>query len=278
MERGMEMKLLKALRELFCRVRWKEGALCVLLQLVLRLMVAAPLLALVTREVPWLALLSVVLFILIVPVARQNMAEAMQASLNGGALFSTELVSFRHYGRKLAQGLKTMGLLLCWAIPFLAATAVLVWAYSGQMDGFTLMRTVQQLGGGVFMTGIKVVLLMYAATLLPILVGCAFHSGVRHAAALGNKKLIKGHRMGLMLNWFAGLLFLLPFLAVAVYESADFISGLMQGLNSFSSGSISLPAVDEKIYIIGLAFVVLGLPGLALKQLLTADYVRRLKS
>lgn len=257
--------------------RFFEGALCVLFQLTLRLMVAAPLLALVTTEVPYLALLSIPLYILLIPVARQNMAAAMQEALSGGPLFSHRLVSAENYGARLAQSLKRGLLLVLWALPFLASTVLMIWAYSGQMDAFTLMRAVMSIGGGSFMNGVKVVLLIYAATLLPILFGCAFHSGTRHAVALGNKKLVKGHRMGIMLTWLGGCLTLVPFLAVLVYESADYLAALVNALSNFGSGNLVLPALDAKVYVIGAAFVVLFLPGLAFKQLLTAAYVRGLK-
>lgn len=257
--------------------RFFEGVLCVLFQLTLRLMVAAPLLALVTTEAPYLALLSIPLYVLIVPVARQNMAYAMQTALAGGPLFSIGVASVEDYGHRLGQGLKRGALLLVWALPFLAATVLLVWAYSGQMDAFTLMRVVMNIGGGSFINGVKVVLVLYAATLLPILIGCAFHSGARHAAALGDKNLVKGHRLGVMLTWLGGCLALAPFLAVLVYESADYMTGLVNALGSFGSGNLVLPALDAKVYVIGAAFVVLFLPGLAFKQLLTAAYMRGLK-
>ena len=91
--------------------RFGEGFVCVLLQIVLRLMAAAPLLCLVTKEVPYLALLSIPMYLLIVPVARQNMAEAMQDAIGGGRLLSARLLSTEGYGRKFARGLK-QGLLM----------------------------------------------------------------------------------------------------------------------------------------------------------------------
>lgn len=257
--------------------RFAEGMLCVLLQLTLRLMVAAPLLALVTAEVPYLALLSIPLYFLIIPPARQGMACAMQDALSGGHLFSLRLADMDGYGRRLAQGLRRGLLMLLWALPFLGATAVIIWAYSGQMDAFTLMRVIMDIGGGSFMNGVKVVLVIYAATLLPILIGCAFHSGARHADALGAKHLIKGHRAGVMLTWLGGCLALAPFLAVLCYESIDYLAGLVNALSSIGSGAVTLPALDAKVYVIAAAFVVLFLPGLAFKQLLTAAYVRGLK-
>ena len=273
------MKISAVLRETarVYREKFKEGALCVLLQLALRLMAAAPLLALVTKEVPYLALLSIPLYLLIVPVARQNMAEAMQDAIGGGALLSTKLVSTENYGKKFVQGLKHAALLLLWSVLFIAATIVAVWAYAGQIDAFTLVRVLMQLGGGSFMNGIKLVLVIYAATMLPIVIGCAFHSGARHAIALGDKKLVKGHRGGVMLTWLVGLVALVPFLAVVAGVGAGFVSGLVDALANLGSGSITLPTIGDKVYMIAAAFVVLLLPLLPFKQLMTAVYVRGLK-
>lgn len=257
--------------------RFGEGFVCVLLQIVLRLMAAAPLLCLVTKEVPYLALLSIPLYLIIVPVARQNMAEAMQDAIGGGPLLSTKLVSCENYGRKFLRGLKQALLLLLWAALFIAATIVAYWAYAGEIDAFTLVRVLMNLGGGSFMNGIKLVLLIYAATLLPIILGCAFHSGTRHAIALGDKKLLKGHRLGVVGVWLLGLVVLLPFFAAVAYIGADFVSGLVSALSSLGTGSITLPSMGDKVYLLAAAFVVLLLPALPFKQLLTAVYVRGLK-
>ena len=259
------------------RKKFGEGILCVLLQIVLRLMAAAPLLCLVTKEVPYLALLSIPLYLLIVPVARQNMAEAMQDAIGGGALLSTKLVSCENYGRKFLRGLKQALLMLLWAALFIAATIVAYWAYAGEIDAFTLVRVLMNLGGGSFMNGIKLVLMIYAATLLPILMGCAFHSSTRHAIALGDKKLLKGHRMGVVGVWLLGLVALLPFFAAVAYIGADFVSGLVSALGSLGTGSITLPSMGDKIYLLAAAFVVLLLPALPFKQLMIAVYVRGLK-
>ncbi|MBE5804322.1 MAG: hypothetical protein E7316_07405 [Clostridiales bacterium] len=253
-----------------------EGALCVLFQLVLRLIVAAPLLSLVTTEIRWLALLSIPLYLLIIPVARQNMAEAMQDAIGGGPLMSVKLVSMEDYGRKFRRGLKQAILLALWALPFIAATVVAVWAYKGQVDVATLLRVLMQLGGGSFMEGVKRVLMIYAATLLPIVLGCAFHSGARHAIALERGKL-SWFRPGVVLAWFVGLVALVPF-AVAVYRiGADFVSALVNALSSLSFDSIALPSIGDKAYTLAIAFVLLFLPLLPFKQLLTAAYVRELK-
>ena len=259
------------------RENFWQGALCVLLQIVLRLMAAAPLLALVTKEIQWVALLSIPLYLLIVPVARQNMAEAMQDAIAGGPLFSVKLISCENYGRKFLRGLRQALLMLLWAALFIAATIVAYWAYAGEIDAFTLVRVLMNLGGGTFMNGIKLVLVIYAATVLPIVIGCAFHSGARHAVALGDKKLIRGHRLDVVAVWLLGLVALLPFFGAAAYVGMDFVSGLVSALSNLGAGSIALPSVGDKIYLLAAAFVALLLPALPFKQLMTAVYVRGLK-
>lgn len=254
-----------------------QGALCMLVQITLRLIVAAPLLALVAKEIRWVALLSIPLYLLIIPTARQNMACAMQDSIGALPLLGVKLVSWENYGEKFRRGLGRALAMLVWALPFIAATVVAGWAYAGQIDAFTLVRVLMNLGGGSFMNGIKLVLVIYAATLLPIVIGCAFHSGTRHAVALGDKKILRGHRLGVMGVWFAGLVTLIPFVAVVWGVGAGFVSSLVDALGNLGTGSISLPSIGTNIYIIIAAFVVLYLPGLAFKQLMTAVYVRGLK-
>lgn len=277
--KGYGMKLSSVLRETarVYRANLVQGALCVLLQLVLRLIVAAPLLALAAKEIRWVALASIPLYFLIIPVARQNMAQAMQTAIGAGPLFSLQLISWENYGLKFRRGLKQALVLLIWAVLFIAATGVVLWAYAGRIDAFTLLRVLMDLGGGSTMEGVKRVLLIYAATLLPIVIGCAFHSGTRHAWALGDKKLLRGHRLGLMKTWFAGLVGLVPFFAVVGVVCAGFVSALVSALSNFATGGLELPSIGTNVYIILAAFVLLFLPMLAFKQLMTAVHVHGLK-
>ena len=257
------------------RTHGREGALAVFLQLLLRLMALAPLLFLCARETRPLALLALPLYVLLVLPVRQLTARSMQAALAGGPLLAVPDV--REWADALAQGLKRTGLMLLWALPWLGATGFAVWAYSGNVDVFTLLRALMSLGGGSSIQGVKIVLLIYAATLVPVLAGCAFHSGTRHAVALGGRGLLKGRRLGVMGCWLVGLAALVPFAAAAGLASLDYVSALVGAISSIGTGAVSLPPVDQKIFIIAAAFVVLLLPLLPFKQLLSAAYVRRLK-
>ncbi len=65
-----------------------ETLLFTLYQLVIRCIALCPLLFLARKDLRWFALLSPVLFVLLVLPARQNAAEAMQHALRGMPLFS----------------------------------------------------------------------------------------------------------------------------------------------------------------------------------------------
>lgn len=259
-----------------------DALLATLLELVLRLMAAAPLLLLASKETaPW-ALSSVVLFILIVLPARQNAAEAMQDALNGGRLFSMRLVSTERYWRKVGRGLRQGVLLMLWGSLWIAATALAIFIYAGKTiegvtDVFTLLRALMILGGGSSISGAKIVLLLYALTLVPLMIGFAFHSGTRHALALGDRTLVRDRREPIIFLWLSGLVTVLPFAAVTGAVGMGFLSALSAALANIGTGGISLPAFDQNIYLIGGAFVVLLLPLLPIKQLLPAAYMRGVK-
>ena len=263
------------------RTRFPEMLLTLLVQLVLRLMAFAPLLFLCAKETALLALLCIPLYILIVLPARQNVAEAMRDALAGGHLFTLRLISLEGYGRKVWRGVKQALLLMAWGALFLGATGLAIFIYAGKTiegvtDVFTILKTLMALGGGSSIKGATIVLILYALTLLPLLFGLAFHSGTRHAIARGGRRLIRGHRGGVLLTWLAGCVTLLPFLAVAAWIGTGFVSALASALANLGSGSISLPSVSGNIWAVGVAAVVLLIPAIPFKQLLSAAYVDQL--
>ena len=272
------------------RRHWGALMLMLLVELVLRLMAATPLLFLAAGETRALALLCVPLWMLIVLPARQNAAQVMAELQAGEPLRLTELVSGRDYGRKLCRGLKQTGLLLLWALPFLCATAFALYVFKGETvagvtDSFSLLRTFIDLGNSrvvrvllpisesATIRGVGAVAVLYLLTLTPVFFGQAFHSGTRHAFALGRgPKALKRRRGGVICTWLVGLLTLVPFALVAAKVSTGYLSALMSAVASM--GSAPLPAPDQKVWIIALAFVALCLPLVPLKQLITACRVR----
>lgn len=260
-----------------------------LLQIVLRLIVATPLLFLAAQETRVLALLTLPLFVLIVLPARQNAAEVMAKLHQGYGFDLMGFVSFENYGKKLLRGLKTTLLMLLWALPFIAATGFLAFVYGGKTiegvtDTFTVLRTVINLGNHQLVKtllpvsdtatirGVMAIIVMYLLTALPILIGWAFHAGHRHAAALGVKLRSRGRVMGV---WFLSLVTLVPFIVTAGAISMGFLKQLLGALSAIGQGSFSLPPLEKNMWLLVAAFVVLLLPLIPFKQLLPAACVHK---
>lgn len=253
----------------------------VLLEVMLRLIVLAPLMFLFIKQLRLLALLCVPLFIFVTLPLRQNAALSMQAFLRGERLFDMLLVSCKDYGRKLANGVKNGLLVLLWSLPAIAATAVAVYLYSaegvqGKNDAVTLLMGVNQLGGGDIMRGLVVLACLYALTFVPMLIGLAFHSGTRHAQALCNTSLLRGHRMGVIGAWIVGLLPFIPFAGVTAGALISYVPKVLNTImKTFSFDN--LPSPVTCIVIVGAAVVVLLLPLLPLRELVQAAYVKGLE-
>ena len=70
---------------------------------------------------------------------------------------------------------------------------------------------------------------MNGTFLLPV-IGCAVHCGNRHAAALEDRKLLRGKRLKLMVLWVLGFVVFLPFAAVTVTRLLSDLKGMVMGL------------------------------------------------
>lgn len=121
---------------------------------------------------------------------------------------------------------------------------------------------------------INVVLVLLGTFLLPV-IGCAVHCGNRHAAALEDKKLLRGKRLKLMVLWALGFVVFLPFAAVTVTMLLSDLKGMVMGLASafFANdlaSALTGAQLGEKLYIIGAAFVLLFLTVVPFKQLIPA--------
>lgn len=273
------MKLIAALKatwHTYC-TQFPQLLLTMLLQMILRVMALTPLLFLTLEETKMLALLCIPLYMLIVLPARQNVAACMQDALAGESVFSLRLISMKDYGRKVGRGLIMTLLMMLWGSLFIGCTAAAVYIYFGDVDVFTLLKTLMSLGDGSSIKGATVVLEIYAATLLPLMLGVAFHSGTRHAAVLDGRKMLHSHRWGVVGAWMAGLVVLLPFAAVTAYIGMGYVSGLIAALASLGTGAVTLPPLRENLLALLAAAVFLLIPAIPFKQLLTAAYVRELK-
>ncbi len=265
-------------KDSFALYKKNFGPLCLalLVELVLRGIALCPLLFLADAKLHMLALLAIPLYVLIVLPARQNYALALQDMMNGGSVFSLQLVSTKDYGKKLWRGVKGMLCILLWSLLTIGSVALLYAAFMGHwgLDVITLMRICSSIGGDV-VKGMMMILSGIAATTLLILLGCAVHSGSRHAHAMGDRKLLKGSRLGLTGLWFTGLVLVIPFCAVAVFTLGDFAGTVVTALKNMQMPSLALNAQQAALLIGGA--VLLLCPVLPLKNLLPAVYLRKVK-
>ncbi len=248
--------------------------LMVLLQLLFRAFCLTPLLFLAVPAARWLALLCLPLYVLIVLPARQNAAEAFQALLENREDVLLHCISTENYGRKLMRGLKGMGLMILWLLPPVLAIGALVAGFKG-MDGVSFFILLGTLANGDYVLGtIRALLIVLALCLVP-LIGCAFHSGTRHAFALGEKKLLRGQRGRVFLLWLLGLVTVLPLAIAAVLLLRGYAGSVINAFKTFDFESLAMPW--EPLAQLALWAIPLMLPLLPVKSLLPAVYLRQVK-
>ena len=270
------MKMKPVLSESLRVYKKNFGPLCLalLVQLVLRAMALSPVLFLADKALKPFALLALPLYLLIVLPARQNYALALQDMLDGGSVFTPQLISTQDYWKKLWRGLKGTLCMLLWSAVTIAGVSWLYAAVMGMVDFITLMSIFKTIGGSVA-DGIMIVAGAVAGSCLLIVLGCAVHSGSRHAVALGDKKLMKHNRLRLTAMWFLGCVLVLPFAAVAVYTLGDYALSLVRELKNLKLPAFTM-TVKQMALLVGGALVLL-FPVLPLKNLLPAVYLRKVK-
>ena len=195
---------------------------------------------------------------------------------------SRDVLNMEVYWKCVWNGLKKGVLFLLWASPFIGVT---IWGYRvlfgnavvGQTDVFSVILAISNLGGGDLFRGIVYAMLIYMATLIPFCFGLAFHSGDRHALALGNRGLVKGHRKGILLVWLRSLVPCIPFAVVAGAALGQYMMSVAKALNQISGKGLSIPMPTTTLLIVLAAFVVLLLPVIPLKSLYTAAMVRGIR-
>ena len=223
---------------------------------------------------PW-ALAAVPLYLLVMLWARMNAACTMQDAMDGASLCSLQLADPADYGKKLLYGLSRGLFLLLWSVPLIVCLVIARAHISGEMDGFTLMRLIRDFGGGDLIRGGIFLLLILLGALLLVAFGCAFHSGDRHAAARGNRKLVRGHHGKILVIWLCGIVTVIPFL-IALGAAVVRYLPVLSNPDDLLFGKISLPDTKTTLIILGVG-AVLTLPLLPLRSLLTAAYVHSLR-
>lgn len=256
---------------------WKDMMLTLLLEMVLRAIALTPLLFLASDALGMLAWLSVPAYLLIALPARENYAIALKQMMEGGRLFSPQLVSCENYGRKLLRGLTGTLLMLAWSALFIAGVAILWAMYDGLVDFITMMNIFMQLGGGDVVNGIMIALMILMGLSLLILVGCAVHCGARHASARGDRTLLKGRRLQLAALWMLGLLTLLLFAAVLVITMGEYALALVEQVKNSLMSGLELAPVGNRLYVLAAAAVPLLLPVLPLRSMLPGVYLHQVQ-
>ena len=273
------MKISSAFRNVFRTVAGGKAAAAkfLLAEGCLTLICLVPLLFLLEKvPLQYFALLSPVLWILLMLPARVNAAAAMQDSLDGGSLFSMRLADPSQYGRKLGYGIGRTFLLLIWGAPLTAALLYAWDQYSGSTDGLTVMQQIHAFGGKDMKTGMIYLLLILLGLIILFLAGIAFHSGDRHAFALEDKRLLKGNRGRMMLCWVCSLVFMMP-LIIAVILVLIRYAPLLNNVSGVINGTVEKPSTRTTLIILG-AGAVLTLPLLPLRSLLPAAFVNGLRN
>ena len=249
-----------------------------LLETVLRLIALAPLLFLAAPGIRPLALLSLPLYLFVVLPARQNVALGVQHLLAGGSLYGLNLLSTEHYGQKVLRGLTATLKLLLWSLPLIIGLALAQWVWTAdgnKLDALTVMRFIQSLGGGGVFQGLAVVAGIYLITLIPVLIGCGFHSGDRHAAALDRPGLTKGRHGALIGLWFGGLVVFLPFVIAAIFPCLSFLRAMLNAFNEFMMTFVfTLPPFGATLTVMIALIILLLLPAIPLRTLMPAVYLR----
>ena len=240
-------------------------------ELCMTLAAMTPLLFLSDSSLKILALLAIPFYLLLVLWARVNAAAAMRDAVDGGSLFSYRLVDPSEYGRKLAYGLKRCFFLLIWSAPLIASLAIAWNHFAGDKDAFTVLRQIKAFGGGNLMTGILYLVLILAGALLLTAIGCAFHSGDRHAFVRNDPKLTKGHHGKIILCWLCGLLSVFPLIISIAVLIVRYLPVLDQ-LTAIVSGEATIPDTKTSAIILGIGGL-LTIPLLPLRSLITAAFV-----
>lgn len=219
----------------------------------------------------WLALLVIPLWLFLMLWARVNAAGGMQTALNGGSLFSMQLIDPTAYREKVVYGLKRCGLLLLWGSPLIASVVIARLYMGGKTDGLTVLRMIKKFGGGDLSTGMLYLGIILVATILLFAFGCAFHSGDRHAFVRENPKLVKKHHGKIVLTWLCSLVTILPML-VAVGLLINRFMPVISDPSGFVAGKVELPPMKDCALIAGIG-ALLTIPFMPLRSLISAAYV-----
>ena len=240
-----------------------------------------PLLFLLNASLRPLALLCPLMLIFIALPMRQSTAEAMQLFLSGAPMATVAMLPLNGYWKKVVRSLRMTGLMLLWLLPFAALVGLMQYERT-ELDVGTIWGHLNALGGGAFDRGIiRYVIIMVLMLLFPLF-GLMFHSGTRHAYALGDRKLVKGHRWQIVGLWLSGLLFVLPMavciVALIAQVSVSAVQFTMQWFeNLMDMPSFSMLMPPKWLLAVTAASAVLMLVTNPMRSMLPAIFLRGVK-
>ena len=278
-EKNRRIRICKAFRQAF-RIGGQQFAgtmKFLIVEACMMLICLAPLLFLLEKRIWFLAGLTVPMWLLLMNPVRMNAAAAMQEAMDGGKLFTGRLLETDDWWGKVWIGIRRTLCLAVWSVPLAAgaAYAYRLWKGADDMDGFTLLQSVQDFGGGDVKTGILYIGLIAGGLLLLLVIGCAYHSGARHAAALGIPRRTGSHHGKIVIGWFLSLIILWPILIVSVIP-AGVIQTLLMDTNGLFTNTVKLPNIKALLIVLG-GGMLMTLPLIPFRSLVIAAMVHQLK-
>ena len=279
LEKDPRIRIFKAFRTAFRVGGHQFGGLIkfLVVEICVMLICLVPLFFLLEKSIRFLAALVIPMWILIMNPIRMNAAVAMQDALNGGQLFTARLLETEGWWRKVWNGLKRALFLAIWTVPLAAGMyyGYRLWKGADDMDGFTLLQSIQDFGGGDVTTGIVYISMIVMGLVMFLWIGVAFHSGARHAHALGISRKLRSHHGKIVFGWLISWIILWPVL-ITMMIMGGAVQSVMMDVNGIVTETVKIPNIRILLGIVG-AGALLTLPLIPFRSLVTASMVNQLK-
>ena len=238
------------------------------------MMAAAPLLLLLYPPLEMLALLSVPIYELLLPVLRYNHAAMLMEVHEAEIYLPLRLVSGEGYGKKLLHAVCGQLLLLVSLLPLMGCIGYAMGLYFGSTDSFTVLR---QLSGiienGDWMDGLLNRFGVLMASLVPYFAMRALVSWRPFGFAAGARRgFMRGNRLRLIGVWLVSLVAYVPFIAVTAVAVVMYASSCTGSLIRLLLDGGTLPS-PAALLITAAAAAVLSQPLCMLRQVLLSTFI-----
>lgn len=238
------------------------------------MMAAAPLLLLLYPPLEMLALLSVPIYELLLPVLRYNHAAMLMEVHEAEIYLPLRLVSGEGYGKKLLHAVCGQLMLLVSLLPLMGCIGYAMGLYFGSTDSFTVLR---QLSGiienGDWMDGLLNRFGVLMASLVPYFAMRALVSWRPFGFAAGARRgFMRGNRLRLIGVWLVSLVAYVPFIAVTAVAVVMYASSCTGSLIRLLLDGGTLPS-PAALLITAAAAAVLSQPLCMLRQVLLSTFI-----